>query len=75
MNDRIVPDKRQMTLALSDTEMGVLDGIANQKGLSKTAVIRQALRLYQMLDSRMAAGERLIFEDDRQQKKAEVMVL
>ncbi len=75
MNDRIVPDKRQMTLALSDTEMGVLDGIANQKGLSKTAVIRQALRLYQMLDSRMAAGERLFFEDDRQQKKAEVMVL
>jgi len=48
---------------------------AKRKDLSKTAVIRQALRRYQLIDARTALGEKLIFEDDKLQKKAEVMVL
>lgn len=64
-----------MTLNLSDEEMAVLDELSARKDLTKTAVIRQALRLYQIVDTRLAAGEKLIFEDEAKQKKAEMMVL
>lgn len=68
-------DKRTMTLNLTEAEMEVLDVLAQKKELSKTAVIRQAIRLYQLIDARMALGEKLVFEDDKLQKKSEVMVL
>ena len=64
-----------MTLNLSDEEMAVLDDLAAKKDLKKTAVIRQALRLYQVVDARLSAGEKLIFEDEAKQKKSEMMVL
>lgn len=67
--------KRSMTLNLTDAEMAALDELAQKKELSKTAVIRQAIRLYQMLDARMARGEKLFFEDEAAQKKAELMLL
>lgn len=69
------PDKRTMTLNLTGPEMTVLEDLATRKDLSKTAVIRQALRLYQFVDARLAQGEKLVFEDDKLQKKAEVVVL
>lgn len=68
-------DKRTMTLNLSPQEMQVLDDLAERKELSKTAVVRQALRLLQLVDSRLAQGEKLVFEDEVQKKKAELMVL
>ena len=68
-------DKRTMTLNLTDAEMAALEELAEKKELSKTAVIRQALRLYQMITLRAEAGERLVFEDDKARKKAEVLVL
>lgn len=68
-------DKRTMTLNLTAPEMEALEALAQKKELSKTAVIRQALRLYQLIDARMALGEKLVFEDELQKKKAEVMVL
>ena len=67
--------KRTMTLNLSDEEMAVLDDLATRKDLTKTAVIRQALRLYQVVDAKLSAGEKLIFEDEAKQKKAELMML
>ena len=67
--------KKTMTLNLSEAEMQVLDELANKKDLSKTAVLRQALRLYQMVEARLSAGEKLVFEDEKAQKKAELMVL
>lgn len=70
-----MPIKRTMTLNLSDEEMAVLDDLATKKDLTKTAVIRQALRLYQVVDARLSAGEKLIFEDEAKQKKSEMMVL
>lgn len=69
------PAKKTMTLNLTDPEMTALERLAGQKDMSKTAVIRQALRLYQLIDGRLAQGEKLVFEDDKLQKKAEVMVL
>lgn len=67
--------KKTMTLNLTDAEMRVLDDLARKKDLTKTAVVRQAIRLYQMVDARLAAGDKLIFEDEKAQKKAELMVL
>jgi len=67
--------KKTMTLNLTEREMEALEELSRKKDLSKTAVVRQALRLYQMVDARLAAGEKLFFEDERAAKKAEIMVL
>jgi len=67
--------KKTMTLNLSESEMRVLEELANKKDLSKTAVLRQALRLYQMVEARLSVGEKLVFEDEKAQKKAELIVL
>ncbi|MEE9393350.1 MAG: transcriptional regulator [Planctomycetota bacterium] len=66
--------KRTMTLNLTKAEMEVLGDLAQRKDLSKTAVLRQALRLYQAVDERLADGGKLFFED-KESKKAEVVVL
>lgn len=68
-------DKRTMTLNLTIQEMEALEELARKKELSKTAVIRQAIRLYCLLDARIAQGEKVFIEDDRLNKKAEVMML
>lgn len=68
-------EKRTMTLNLTEQEMNVLDQLCAKKDLTKTALMRQALRLYQMVDARLARGERLFFEDDQKKDKAELMVL
>ncbi len=67
--------KRTMTLNLTHAEMAALEELADKKELSKTAVLRQALRLYQAVDARLAKGEKLFFEDEAEKKKAEVMML
>lgn len=67
--------KKTMTLNLSEREMEALEDLSRRKELSKTAVLRQALRLYQMVDAKLAAGEKLFFEDEKASKKAELVVL
>ena len=67
--------KRTMTLNLTEKEMQVLDELCARKGLNKTALLRQALRLYQAVDNRLEQGERLIFESDDKREKAELVVL
>lgn len=67
--------KRTMTLNLTDAEMNVLEELSARKELSKTAVLRQALRLYQVIDFRIERGEKLVFEDEAKKVKAEVVVL
>lgn len=66
--------KKTMTLNLTDREMSALEELAAKKDLSKTAILRQALRLYQMVDVRLERGETLVFEDQHQ-KKSELFVL
>lgn len=68
-------EKRTMTLNLTETEMKVLEDLAAKKDLSKTSLIRQALRLYQLVEVRVGKGDKLFFEDDRTKEKAEVMLL
>ncbi len=61
-------DKRTMTLNLTDSEMKALEGLAQRKELTKTAVIRLALRLFQLVDERTKEGGKLIIEDKDRQK-------
>lgn len=68
-------EKKTMTLNLSEPEMAVLDSIAARKGLSKTALVRQALRLYQSVDVRLERGEKMVFENPSSREKAELLVL
>lgn len=53
-----------MTLNLPEREMQALEKIAEHHQMSKTAVMRQALRLYQLIDVRLRAGETFSFSGD-----------
>ncbi len=59
-----MPADKMMTLNLSEKEMAALEALAAEKDMSKTAVMRQALRLYQLVSHRIAAGERMFFSGD-----------
>ena len=64
-----------MTLNLTEREMQVLDELCAKKGLNKTALMRQALRLYQEVETRLEQGERLVFENDQTKEKSGLVVL
>ena len=68
-------NKRTMTLNLNDAEMGALEALCTKKELSKIGVIRQALRLYQIVDARLERGDKLFFEDEKTKDKFEVMMV
>ena len=42
-----------MTLNLPEPEMAAIDRLSKTKDLSKTAVVRQAIRLYELVDHRL----------------------
>lgn len=67
--------KRTMTLNLTEAEMDVLERLCDEKGLSKTALVRQALRLYHSVDMRIAKGEKVFVESADKRDKTEIMVL
>lgn len=67
--------KRTMTLNLTENEMDVLEQLCEEKGLSKTALVRQALRLYHSVDQRLAQGEKVFVESANKREKTEIMVL
>ena len=64
-----------MTLNLTETEMLVLEELSDRKDLSKTALVRQALRMYQVVEARLERGDKLFFENEQTKEKAEVMML
>ena len=67
--------KKTMTLNLTETEMLVLEELSERKDLSKTALVRQALRMYQAVEARLEKGDKLFFENEQTKEKAEVMML
>lgn len=67
--------KKTMTLNLTEPEMAALDALCSEKDMSKTAVLRQALRLYQLVNSRLRVGEKLFLEDGVSKEKKELVVL
>jgi hypothetical protein len=64
-----------MTLNLTQSEMDVLEQLSVEKDMSKTAVLRQALRLYQVITVRLQSGEKLFLEDEVAKEKKELVVL
>ena len=68
-------EKRTMTLNLTDEEMDALDQLSARHDMSKTAIVRKALRMYQVIDTRLHNGEKLFLEDELEKKKSELVVL
>ena len=66
--------KRTMTLNLSPAEMDFIEELCEKKQLTKTALLRQCLRLYQVIEARIEAGEKIFFED-KKKAKSELMLL
>jgi hypothetical protein len=64
-----------MTLMLSDKEMTLLDRLSQSRGMSKTALVRQALRLYQSVTERIENGEKVFVEKPSTKEKTELMVI
>lgn len=56
--------KRTMTLNLTEAEMAVLEALSEKRELSKTALLRQALRMYQVIEARLENGNKLFFENE-----------
>jgi hypothetical protein len=54
-----------MTLNFPEREMRALEALAEHHEMSKTAVMRQALRLYQLIHIRLQAGETMSFSGDK----------
>ena len=67
--------KRTMTLNLTEAEMDAVEQMCEQKGQSKTALVRQALRLYKSVDDRLSRGDKVFVESADKSEKAELMVL
>lgn len=68
-------DKKTMTLNMTDAEMEALEELCRRKDLSKTAIMKQALRLYQLVNARLELGEKLYFEHESTNKKSELAIL
>ncbi len=60
--------KRTMTLNLSAEEMEAVEAVARKKDVTKTAILKQAIRLYLLVDTRLGDGNKLFVEDDEKQK-------
>ncbi len=67
--------RKTMTLNLTVAEMETLEALSEKKDLSKTALLRQALRIYQVIEARLESGDKLFFEDEKNKQKVEVMML
>ena len=67
--------KRTMTLNLTDQEMSVLEDLAQKKELTKTGIMKLALRLLQTLDARVDLGKKLLIEDEATNEKSELVIL
>ena len=71
----ISKDKRSMMLSLPAAEMAVVEALAKKRGLTKTGLVRQAIRLYESVDTRMDQGHKLYVENPEKQDKLEIMLL
>lgn len=65
---------KTMTLNLTEREMEAIEKLAERKGMNKTALVKQALRLYQTVEERLSKGEKVFLEDDKK-KTTELILL
>lgn len=64
-----------MTLNLKPEEMEALEKLAEEMDMSKTAVMRHALRLLQLVHIRTMRGEQVFVQDRLQKYKSELILL
>lgn len=55
---------RSMTLNLPEREMEILERMCKTKDMTKTGLIRQSLRLYSLIDSKLCEGVRIKFVNE-----------
>ena len=55
--------QKTLTLNLSEEEMSLLEFLAAQKNVSKTAMIKSAIKLYYVINFRISNGEKIFSED------------
>lgn len=55
--------------------MRVLEELAAKKDITKTAVLKLALRFYQLLDQKVSLGDKFFFESEDRKDKAELILL
>ena len=67
--------KKTMTLNLSEEEMDSLEQLAERNDLTKTAVIKKAIRIYLLLEKRLQKGEHLYVEDDSHEVRVELLLV
>lgn len=68
-------EKKTMTLNLTPREMAVLEELAAKKDLSKTGVMKLALRLLQAVDARTQMGHKFLFENEKTKEKGEMILV
>ena len=67
--------KKTMTLNLSDEEMDSLEQLALRNDMTKTAVIKKAIRIYLILEKRLQKGEHIFVEDKLHEAKVELLLV
>lgn len=72
----VAPERitKSFNFFLNGKEMAALDKLAESKGMTKSNLMRQAFRLYQMIDMRLANGERIYFSGDRGKVETEIIL-
>ena len=66
-------NKTLISLNLSASELELLSNLSEKKEMSKSAVLRQALRVLGTIDHRISQGEKFYFETIAKEK-SEVLV-
>lgn len=56
-------DSVTFTISMDTRHHAVLEALAAEQGMSKSALLRQALRLYQMVHDRAKQGQQLAFRN------------
>jgi hypothetical protein len=73
-NNPSLNKKTLISLNLSEVELGLLNDLSQQKEMSKSAVLRQALRMMGIVERRIQQGEKFYFESP-DKEKSEVVLL
>lgn len=68
-------EKKTMTLNLSEEEMNALEQLALRNDMTKTAVLKKAIRIYLILEARLERGEHIYVEDENHQGKVELLLI
>ena len=68
-------EKKTMTLNLSEEEMESLEQLADRSDMTKTAVIKKAIRIYLLLEKRLQKGEHLFVEDEARTMRVELLLV